>query len=147
MARARGRGQLVYRGLHTTVHFKMNRKGIQGIALSGEVGDACIAWARTKAMPYAMRISPRSKDTAKKKYVESFEVHSVLVGAPPSSKIIGDPFPMMRSAAMLINTAPYAVAVEYGESRRHHRQKSHRVLGKTLARFRRPVKPSRQGIA
>lgn len=147
MARARGRGQLVYVGAHARVHFKMNRRGIQGIALSREVGNACEDWASAKAKPYAIRISPRSKETAKRHYAESFEVHRILVGAPPSSKIIGDPFPMMRSAALLINTAPYAIAVEYGAKRIHHRQKSHRILGRTLARFSRPVKPSRQGIA
>lgn len=139
MARARGRGQLVWRGLHTTVHFKMNRKSIRAIAVSPEVGDACHDWAEHKAKPFAMSISPTSNDTAKKHYIDSFEVHPILTGAPPASTLIGRP-PMMRRGAILINTAPYAIAVEYGGKRARARQKSHRVLGRTLSRFRRPVK-------
>ncbi len=137
------RGQLVYRGPHVSVRFKLNRRGVQGVALSWEVGQACHDWASHKAKPYAIRISPRTKKTDKKHYADSFEVRRVLIGAPPVEKIIGRP-PMVRAGAILINTAPYAAAVEYGEKRAHHQQKSHRVLGKTLARFRRPVKPSRQ---
>jgi hypothetical protein len=144
MARAAGRGQLVWRSPHATVHFKMDRRGIQGVALSAEVGDACRDWAQHKAKPFAISISPRSQESGKTHYADSFEVHSVLVGAPPSLTIIGRP-PMLRAGAILINTSPYAVAVEYGGKRAHARQTSHRVLGKTLARFRRPVKPSRQG--
>ncbi len=141
MARVRNRrGQLVYRGVHTTVHFKLNRVGVAAVAVSRQVGDACEDWAKHKAMPYAVSISPRSRESDKKHYFQSFEVHSILTGAPPASKLIGRP-PMLRRGAILINTSPYAIAVEYGEKRASARQKSHRVLGKTLARFRRPVKP------
>jgi hypothetical protein len=144
MARVAGRGQLVWRSPHATVHFKMNRRGIQGVALSWEVGQACHDWATHKAKPHAIAISPRSKDPNKKHYADSFEVRRVLVGAPPVARRIGKP-PMVRAGAILINTSEYAIAVEYGGKRIRHRQKSHRVLGKTLARFSRPVKPSRQG--
>lgn len=140
----RFRGQLVYRTPHVSVRFEPNKKGIARIAVSNEMWRITHHWAAMVAKPYAISISPRSRRKRrkdKKHYADSFEVHSELVGAPPSSLVIGEPFPMMRWSARLVNTAEYAVAVEWGGRRTTERQTSHRVLGKTLARFRRPTRP------
>lgn len=137
-SRAILRGELVYRGIHCTVHWKMDRDGIRKLAVSDQIGDASRDWIVTKAIPFAKQISPRSSKQDKKHYQDSFEVEKVFVGMPPSDLIIGTPFPMMRAAHRMLNTAPHAVAVEYGDKRTRRRQRAHRVFGRVMARFNRP---------
>jgi hypothetical protein len=116
------RGQLVYRGIHCTVHFEADKDGIRKLAMSGQIGDASRDWIVNKGLPYAKRISPRSGKS----------------NMPPSELVIGKPFPMMRVAHRLVNTAEHAAAVEWGDKRSRSRQKPHRVFGKVMARFNRP---------
>ncbi len=137
-SRRLARGDLVYRGVHCTVHFDLDRDGIRKLAVSEQMGGASRDWIVNKAIPFAKGISPRSSKDDKKHYQDSFEIEKVFVGMPPSDLIIGKPFPMMRAAHRMLNTAPYAVAVEYGDKRTRRRQRAHRVFGRVMARFNRP---------
>lgn len=111
-------GRVVYRGQHVTVSFNMDRKGIAKVAMGPELAAAVINLAETKAKPFAVSISPRS-NRAHQHYADSFTV-------VPGTETIAA---MKRVAARLINTAPHAAAVEWGNEKTPN---GHRVLGKTL---------------
>jgi hypothetical protein len=132
-----GRGKRVYTGIHVTVHFDLDRQGIKLLAVSPQVGDGVEDFVKTKLKPYARSISPRSRrnEAGHIHYQDAFETDRVITGAPPAAEIIGRP-PMRRVGVRLLNVAPHAAAVEFGNRGR----KSHRVLGKTLARFNRPFR-------
>lgn len=125
---AHPQGKVVYRSPNVVVRFKLDRDGIRKIALGPELRSACHDVVESKALPYAIGISPVSDRRRAQHYIFSFQVHDVLTGmlAPEN---IGHP-PMLRVGARLINTAPHAAAVEWGTAKNGGR--GHRVLGRTL---------------
>lgn len=140
MARRAGRGELVYPGRHVRVWFELDRRGIQACAVGPELAAATRACATREAMPYAIRISPRSNNNepGHKHYQDSFHVETVYTGlTPPES--IGRP-PMLRVGARLVNTAPHAAALEWGNKI----AKGRRILGRTLDHMSRPRPRERQ---
>ncbi len=119
----------VYTGVHVRVDFAMNISGIRKIAVGPQLRRACLEVV-TKALPYAVSISPRStrnadQDPGHPHYQDSFKVETVHTGLPPES--IGRP-PMRRIGARLKNVARHAAVVEYGR----RGQRGHHILRRTL---------------
>lgn len=101
------KGRLVYRGRNCTVHFDLDRNGIAEIAMTPKLLGEVMDVAQNTALPYALRISPRSTRTGKVHYQDSFVV------VPGTAIIRG----LRRVAARLYNTASHATAVEVGTAR------------------------------
>lgn len=118
------KGRRVYTGRNVTVHFDLDRKGIAECAMGPELHGSVVALATNEAMPYAIGISPRSR-RQHQHYAESFVV------APGAMLIRG----MRRVAAHLINTAPHAAALEWGNE---HAPNGQHILGRTLDHLNRP---------
>ncbi len=112
-------------GRFVIVKFKLDRRGVQAIAMSGPVRGAVMDVARNRALPYAISISPRSDRTDHRHYQDSFVVVPAFSGLAPEA--IGRP-PMLRVAARLINISPHAAAVEFGKKGR----RGQRILGRTV---------------
>lgn len=117
----------VYRGTNVKVDFELNRKGIAECAMGIELRTSVLLCATVEAKPYARSISPRSdrNDPGHVHYQDSFHVvpGAVMIRA------------MRRVAALLINNAPHATTVEWGNNRV---VSGHRVLGRTLDHLNRP---------
>jgi hypothetical protein len=115
----------VYRGPRVKVELKVYRGALRRLALSDDLRDACRAVVIARALPQAIRLSPRDRvndSDGTLPYVASWrvvETTDVLVG-------------MRRTAVRLINTAPHAAAVEWvnPDTGRGH---GYHVLGRTLA--------------
>lgn len=110
----RNRRETVYVSPRMVVEFEMDRRGIAKIAVAEPLQSATRSLVVDKAMPYAIRISPRGKTL---EYVSSWRAvngFTVIAG-------------MRRASCKLLNTAPHAAAVEWG------RGGQQRILGKTLA--------------
>jgi hypothetical protein len=129
-ARARSfghRGKVVYPGQHVVVSYEPDKAGIAACAVGPRLAEAVLDLAAKKAMPYAIRISPRSKRPAAEEgdghrhYQDSFFVE------PGTVHDIGKP-PMVRVAARLLNTSAQATIVEVGSKR----SRAYRVLRRTL---------------
>ncbi|MER5608341.1 hypothetical protein AB0F93_00095 [Micromonospora tulbaghiae] len=90
-----------YTGTHLTVDFKLSRAGIRRIALGPELADATRSAVVYRAMPFAIRRSPRGETLD---YVSSWRAHSTTVTL----------FGMRRVATKLINESAHAAAVEWG---------------------------------
>ncbi len=118
------RGKVVYRGVHVTARFELDRKGIAACAMGPELRTVVLTFAGAEAKPYAVSISPRS-DREHKHYADSFTV------VPGAVMIRG----MRRVAAHLINDAPHAAAVEWGNAKTPN---GHRVLGRTIDHLMKP---------
>lgn len=116
-------GRLVYDRKHLKVSYLPSKKGIAQVAVSVPVAAACRLLASTEALPYAVRISPRSNriEPGHVHYQDSFTIDQVRVRG------IGHP-PMTRVGIRLANTSPQATIVEVGTER----SPRYRVLGKTL---------------
>lgn len=96
--------------------YQPNFGGFAAMAVGPEMVEAVRTEAeRAKAVAEAMSEDFRVTG----EYADSFEVTSEFV------EISGH----LRAAGRLTNTAPYAAAVEWGDS---HDRKPHRVLGRTL---------------
>jgi len=96
------------------VELEMNRRGIAQIAVGDELRDACRAVVVERALPFAVKKSPRDKTRV---YVESWRV------SPGFTVIAG----MRRVAVKLVNIADHAAAVEWGRGGKAG------VLAQTLA--------------
>jgi hypothetical protein len=96
-----------------------------------QLHESVIQLAETKAKPYAVSISPHS-DRDHQHYAASF---SVVPGAMMIRR-------MRRVAAHLINSAPHAAAVEWGNQKTPN---GHHVLGRTLDHLNGP-NPHRDGL-
>lgn len=112
----------VYRGHNLSIFFKPDKKGIAGVALSGEVEQAVKSVAEAVAKPYAISVSPTGPAEGGH-YRDNFDVDMTHVRLPKA-------YPMLRWAATLINTSPYAARVERGTKK--NKGIGHRVLGRTL---------------
>ena len=97
--------------------YEPNRSEWDKIVMSPEIQEACLEEAR-KGQRYAESIAPRSGDDEGVPYADSFDVEAVVV------HWFGGP----RVAARLVNDAPHAAALEFGNKRTPH---PHRVLGRT----------------
>jgi hypothetical protein len=115
---------VVYRGTHVTVEFDLDRKGIAELAMGPKMRQGILDFAEGPLKSYAIGISPRSSKEHQH-YADSFVV-------VPGAKVIRR---LRRVAALLINTAPHAAAVEWGNEQT---PRGHRVLGETLAHFMGP---------
>lgn len=123
------KGRIIYRSPNMIVRFKLDRGGIRKCAVGPELRASCHEFVTTVALPYAMRIAPRSRrvaDPEKPHYQDSFRVQDVITGKGPE-EIVGDP-PMRRVGTRLLNVSPHAIIVEVGPGPR----RGARVLGKTL---------------
>ncbi len=117
------RGKRVYRGVHCTVHYDPDKKGMARCAVGKELKGELLKLAG-EAMKYAVSISPprsRSKNKQKVHYRDSFVLRRGLVHD------IGHP-PMIRAAVRLMNLSPQAKIVEVGTER----SPKYEVLQKTL---------------
>lgn len=103
------------------VRFELDRQGIREVALGPELASSTHRLAEHVAKPWAIANSPRS-NADHLHYQDSFIVRPVVVEG------IGRP-PMARVGALLLNIAPHAAAVEWGNRRT---PRGHRVLGATL---------------
>lgn len=115
----------VRRGRGVRVEFAMNRAGIRKIALGPELLASCRSVVVRRAMPFAIRNSPRGRrDEADlgAAFVASWRV------SEGTAFLVG----MKRVAVKLINVAPHAAAVEFinPETGRGH---GYGVLARTLA--------------
>jgi hypothetical protein len=117
------RGRRVYTGRNVTAYFDLDRDGIAELAMNPVLMGSVIACAEGEAKPYAVSISPRS-NRQHKHYADSF---TVVPGAVMIRR-------MRRAAAHLINDAPHAAFVEWGNDG----FEGHRVLGRTLDHLNRP---------
>lgn len=125
----RNRRVTVHSSPSLIVEFELDRRGISRIAVGSELGDACHSAVVNRAMPFAIRNSPRG-DTLD--YVSSWRASdgfAVIAG-------------MRRVATKLINVSEHAAAVEWVSKR--GRGHGHRVLGRTLAHLN---ATSPQGLA
>lgn len=96
-----------------------NKAGWDKIAMSPELLEACMAEAR-KGKRFAEAIAPRSGDERGKPYADSFDVEATVVTWRRGPRV----------AAQLVNDAPHAAAVEWGNTQT---PEPHRVLGRTAA--------------
>ncbi len=117
------RGKVVYRRAHVQVNYEHNHKGVAAIAVSPNVFAALNQIVVREAMPYAMSISPVYLGT----YRASFELRNDVV------RVSGRAGRMARASAQLHNTAPHALAVEWGNKAFRGRGNGYRVLARTLA--------------
>lgn len=115
----------VYRGRNVTVEFELDRKGIAACAMGPELRASVLDLAEHEAKPFAVSISPHSNRQDHRHYADSF-------GIVPGAMMIRR---MRRVAAHLINSAPHAAAVEWGNERTPN---GHRVLGRTLDHLNKP---------
>jgi hypothetical protein len=122
----------VYTGTHVTVDYEPDKESIARCAVGPELAGAVMDIATTKALPYAVSISPRSNRNHRH-YQDSWAVVPILTGVPPAALVIGEP-PMLRVGAALYNTSPHAAAVEWGNAK-HPR--GHHILQKVLDRLSR----------
>lgn len=99
--------------------YRPNQRGWDAVALSPQILAACVAEAE-RGMAYAITIAPRSDDGDGKPYADSFEVQAVVVRFRQGPRV----------AARLLNDAPHAAAVEFGNRQTPRAQ---RVLGRTAA--------------
>jgi hypothetical protein len=114
----RDRRETVYRSPRMHVEFSMNRRGIARIAVGQDLRDSTRSLVVQKAMPYAIRISPRG-DTLE--YVSSWRAVDTFV------VIAG----MRRAACKLWNISDHAATVEWvGKS---GKGQGRGVLRRTLA--------------
>lgn len=107
------RREVVYASPRMIGEFQLNRAGIAKIAVAEPLQQAVRSAVVSRAMPYAISISPRG-DTLE--YVSSWRASdgfTVIAG-------------MRRAACKLINTSGHAAAVEWGRGGRQ------RILGRTL---------------
>lgn len=100
-------------------HYEPNRAGWAEFAMSPELLEACMAEAR-KGKRFAESIAPRSGDERGKPYADSFDVEATTVTWRRGPRV----------AAKLVNDAPHAAAVEWGNKQT---PEAHRVLGRTAA--------------
>ncbi|MGK5677518.1 hypothetical protein [Actinoplanes sp. URMC 104] len=121
------RRQTVYRSPRVKVDFQMNRAGIRDIATGSDLTHALQMLVLTKALPYALKISPKGRKRSPSerdehsRYASSFTVRRstvVLVG-------------MERTSVRLVNTAKHAAAVEWVNPNGHGH--GFHVLGQTIA--------------
>lgn len=114
----RDRRVTVYASRRMVAEFELHRRGIAKIAVGGDLRSAVRSVVVQKAMPYAIRISPRG---ATLDYVSSFraiDAYEVIAG-------------MRRVACRLYNGSAHAAAVEWVSKRGFGH--GYRVLGRTLA--------------
>lgn len=116
----------VYRGRHVTVEFELNRRGIARCAVGPELKAACHGVVETRALPYAVSISPRSS-RRHQHYQDSFRVDDDTW--TPKARM--PDWHMRRVVTRLVNTSPQAILVEVGPEQGNDR--GFHVLGKTLA--------------
>jgi hypothetical protein len=115
----------VYRGRGVKVDFAMSRAGIRKIAMGPELLGSCRSVIVDRAMPYAIRNSPRGRlgdADGDPPFVTQWRVSegsTVLVG-------------LRRVSVKLINVSPHAAAVEFinPKTGRGH---GYGILAKTLA--------------
>ncbi len=112
------------------VRFRLSRKGMAACAVGPELKAAVHDVAVTKAMPFAIAISPRSR-AKHRHYADCFKVEDTFddrLGNPDRIRV--------RVAANLVNTSPKATAVEVGAEVQLHGQTyqtpAHWVLRHTL---------------
>lgn len=115
--------QRVYRGRTIVIEYEPDKVGIARCAVGAELRLAVGEIARTRALPFAISISPVGGpgDEHRGEYITSFQVIN------DAHAVIAD---MRRVAALLINHSTHAAAVEWGN--RHTDGHGHRVLGRTL---------------
>lgn len=124
----RGR-RLLYSSPNIIVRFTLDRKGFRQIAVGPALRESCHRFVTTVALPYAVRVSPRSKrrkDPENPHYQDSFRVQDVITGVGPD-EFVGKP-PMRRVGTRLLNVSPHAIIVERGPGP----FRGARVLGQTL---------------
>lgn len=118
----------VHRGRHIRIDFQPDRRGIAALAVGPEITALVRLVAESKAKPYAVSISPvgdhADGDETPGRYRNSWEVHDLKVVEG------GDGYPMLRSAARLVNTAAHATWVEVGT--KWTKGVGHHVLRRTL---------------
>lgn len=120
----------VYNGRNCRLEFEMSKSGIRKCAAGPELRAACLDVVVSKAMPFAISISPRSDRTDHLHYADAFVAVSILTGLGPGrGERIGKP-PMARSGARLVNLAPHATKVEWGTEADDGA--GHRILTRTL---------------
>ena len=113
------------------VTFRPNRPGIAALASGPKMRDVVVEVAH-RGREIAVSLSPSStaeqreyfadrygREQSPVRYKESFEVHSFV------AEFAGMP----RWIATIVNEAPHAAAVEFG----NQRTRGQRVLGRTLA--------------
>lgn len=117
-----GSRERAYTGKNVRVDFQLDVAGIAKIAMRRELLDACMDIAENRAMPYAIRISPRSNVhwPSHRHYQDQFTVKA-------GSTVINQ---MRRAAARLWNMSDHAIIVEFGN--RATSGNGYRVLGRTL---------------
>lgn len=122
-----GDREVAYLGKNVKVDFQLDVAGIARIAMRKELKDAVHDIAENRAMPYAVRISPRSnvKWASHEHYQDQFKVVD-------GTAVINQ---MRRVAARLWNFSDHAIIVEFGNKA----GKRHRVLGRTLNYLNGPV--------
>ncbi len=97
----RDRRETVYQSARMRVDFELHRRGIARLAVGQDLRDSTRSLVVLKAMPYAIRISPRG-DTLE--YVSSWRAIDTFV------VIAG----MRRAACRLANVSDHAATVEWG---------------------------------
>jgi hypothetical protein len=109
-----------FTGRYVIVDFLPDWAGIARCAVGPELKAACTDIAELRAKPYAIRISPRSRNNTPghRHYQDSFTVKT-------GTTVIND---MRRVAARLWNMSDHAVIVEFGNDQ----VPPHRILGKTM---------------
>lgn len=100
--------------------YEPSARGFAEMSMSPDILDACMAEA-ARGKAFAVGISPRSGDDEGRPYADSFDVEATVVHYFRRGP---------RVAARLINNAPHAAAVEFGNKRM---RKPHRVIGRTAA--------------
>lgn len=112
------------------VRFRPSRTGLAACAVGPELKVAVRDVAATKAKPFAIAISPRSRKQHRH-YADSFDVEDTLddrLGHPDRIRV--------RVAARLVNTVGHATAVEVGATvevrGRTYEIPGHWVLRRTL---------------
>lgn len=114
-----------YTGRQVTVDFELNMKGIARCALGPELKAACHNIVATRALPYAVSISPRS--TRKHPHYQD-QFHTEDTTGIPRTRY-GD-LAMRRAITRLANLSAHAILVEVGPT--GDTTDGHRVLRKTL---------------
>ncbi|HVX20885.1 MAG TPA: hypothetical protein VHB02_06035 [Acidimicrobiales bacterium] len=110
--------------LHHEPGYVPNHEGFAALAVSDEIRSAVRArteQAEALAIEFSADfVSDRHGDG--QRYIDSFETYLTTAE-------VGEEFPHESAVGVLKNTAPWAAAVEWGNS---HAQKPHRVFGRVV---------------
>lgn len=110
-----------YHGVFVKIDFKLDRKGVERIAVGRELGHACRSVVLNLAKPHAEGLAEGFRDTGD--YARSFRVENTTDVLGPKR------WPMRRVAVRLVNISDHAVIVEVGYKKNN---RPHYVLRRTL---------------